>query len=78
VSFRAARNGRARDTSLAWKQLSRVDVTPGRSPIDVRLKVVTADGQTVTWLLRGFRELSAALSRLQLAHNDRTGPAASR
>jgi hypothetical protein len=66
VNFRATRNdGHSRDTSLAWQQLSRLDVTPGSSPASARIKVVTTDGQTVTWFVNGFQDLSRALSHLQ-------------
>jgi hypothetical protein len=74
VNFRVSRNRRAGDTSLAWKQISRVDVTPGRSPILARLKVITTDGQTVTWLLGGFQDLTAALSQLQLGDSHSADP----
>jgi hypothetical protein len=75
VSFTPSANrGPRSETSLTWRQLSDVRLTPNPGSAVGRLEVITTSGQIVSWLIPSgaVTKLIGVLDRLHAEHLDRS------
>jgi hypothetical protein len=76
VSFTPSGNrGLPYDTTLSWRQLSDVRLTPSPGSACGRLEVITGNGQVVSWVIpsSAVTRLIDVLDRVQAEHLERSG-----